>query len=735
MDTNPHRVALVLCVVIGAVAVAVILGWFADIGALRSVLPGFVAMKVNTALLFLLLSAALAALALKPRVVLFARAAQGAAAVVAVIAATAIAEYALGTNVGLDELLVVDATVDPNVVAGRMAGATAVAFLLCGATTSMIAARSLVVAQALAGILFAMSMLMLLGYMYGATLLYRTGAFGSVAVHTAACFALFSVAALALCADAGFMRTFLDHTVTAAAARRLFPILFVVPVVLGWLRLRGQDVGLYDTEFGVAILTSGNIIVLAIAAGWGTRAMARAEANNLRLQVSLAEERTERMAGERFRAVTNSLAEGVVAADEAGRVVAWNQQALCLLGRTETEVSGADLDSLLPRGEGDEIEHVTPDGSRRVLEISRTQQRGETIVHNVASFRDVSERVMARDALMRSEERFRLLLDCAPFAVAAARGTTFVYANAFMGRMLGYDDVRALVGTPVLDRIHPEERQEVVARLSAMAAQDAEPPSLGPVRMLRRDGTELLVASDSVATMLEGERTTIGAVRDVTAEMAAAAQLRTSLAEKEMLLKEVHHRVKNNLAVVISLLNLQAEKLTDHRQRLVFGDMRARVYSIALVHERLYRASNLAELPLEEYLEGLGAELMQTFGTAEAAIDFAVRAEGIHLGIEQAVPVALLVNELLTNACKHAFPGRARGRIEVSVQREQGGAAIELVVADDGVGMPEEVELGAGGSLGMTLIVSLARQLGARPVVERAQGTRWSFRFQQEGVQ
>jgi two-component sensor histidine kinase len=218
------------------------------------------------------------------------------------------------------------------------------------------------------------------------------------------------------------------------------------------------------------------------------------------------------------------------------------------------------------------------------------------------------------------------------------------------------------------------------------------------------------------------------AVEQQRAELARSnAELATALGAKEVLLKELHHRVKNNLQVIASLFSLQARYLPDARYRAIFEDSRNRVFSIALAHEKLYRSKDLARIDFSEYARNLVDHLQSMLG-AGSAITVNTDIHDVTLPVETAIPCGLLINELVTNAFKHAFPDGRRGAIRV-VLREAGQGRWLVAVEDDGVGLPANVDLGKTDSLGLDLVAILAAQIGAEVEVQRRGGTSFRLTF------
>jgi two-component sensor histidine kinase len=206
-------------------------------------------------------------------------------------------------------------------------------------------------------------------------------------------------------------------------------------------------------------------------------------------------------------------------------------------------------------------------------------------------------------------------------------------------------------------------------------------------------------------------------------------ELKAALREKEVLLKEIHHRVKNNLQVISSMLNLQAMHMPDGIGRSMFAESQGRVQSIALVHEALYRSKDLSSVNFVEYLHSLVNSVFHAQSGPGRHIEAKVEADDIRLAVAVAIPCGLIVNELVTNALKHAFPNGRAGTIKVELRRAD-GEQVELCVRDDGIGMTGGPKpAGVNGSLGLDLIYTFAEQLEAKIQVSTEQGTEFRLTF------
>ena len=203
---------------------------------------------------------------------------------------------------------------------------------------------------------------------------------------------------------------------------------------------------------------------------------------------------------------------------------------------------------------------------------------------------------------------------------------------------------------------------------------------------------------------------------DITERIKAEQETNQRLLEKEVLLKEIHHRVKNNLQIISSLLNLQSDQQTDPRTRAGFGDSQSRVRAMALIHEQLYQSQDLARVDFYDYVRSLTMTLYQTYKRDDQAVDLRIEAHHVDLGIDQAIPCGLIINELVANAIRHGVGERDRGIVGVRFQLQDEG--IRLDVTDDGPGLPTDFDMTGSQTLGIRLVSMLTTQLGGQIRVE-----------------
>jgi two-component sensor histidine kinase len=212
----------------------------------------------------------------------------------------------------------------------------------------------------------------------------------------------------------------------------------------------------------------------------------------------------------------------------------------------------------------------------------------------------------------------------------------------------------------------------------------------------------------------------------------AERKIKSSLDEKELLLREIHHRVKNNMQVISSLLNFQTRHIDDRHYIDMFNDSQNRIKSMALIHEKIYRSGSMAHIDFKDYVRSLSSELFRFYGIDETRIALILDIEGGIFEIDTAIPCGLLINELLTNALKHGFPDNREGEVKVILRKTDinGDTGFELTVSDNGVGIPADLDISNTKSLGMNLIATLAEhQLQGKLTLNRDDRTEFHVRF------
>jgi PAS domain S-box-containing protein len=361
-----------------------------------------------------------------------------------------------------------------------------------------------------------------------------------------------------------------------------------------------------------------------------------------------------------------------------------------------------------------ENRYVCKDGSPRWFSWNAYYKQEERLFLGIA--RDITERKQS-DASLRTLEK---ALDTTTVGITITDPEgVILYANPAEARMHGYTAEELLgrkssmLGTPELRSAFPLREALTWARES---------------RNLRKDGRifPVWLVSDLVAGVDGTPLAVVTVCEDITERKQAEQALRQSLLEKEALIREVHHRVKNNLQIISSLLNLQMKKISDEGARIEFNTLRGRIRSMALIHERLYQAEDLSRIDFSRYVREFARQIFRLHGTGADRVRLVMDLEEATLDVDVAIPCGMIINELLTNALKYAFPAERRGKVVIRLRAD--GAQTVLSVEDDGIGLPGGGDSLPAGTLGLQLVRSLAAQINATVAVEVADGTRVTIR-------
>ncbi len=359
----------------------------------------------------------------------------------------------------------------------------------------------------------------------------------------------------------------------------------------------------------------------------------------------------------------------------------------------------------------------------------------------IVSIVDLSERRKAEMALKESEARYRSIVEQSTEGIILIDGSgRIVDCNSALESMTGFGPESHL-GSDIWDwefRMLPETARTeegyrlIKARWETVIDGGAREKMESFESIFRRTGGTLRIIEQTPFPISVKEGKMTGCIlRDVTEQRETARVIMESLREKELLLQEIHHRVKNNLQVIISLLHLQEKNIPDPETRRMFSESQNRVHTMALIHERLYQSNDFEKIDFASYITSLARDLRDSYRVSEREVELRVDAEEIYLTIDRAITCGLIVNELLTNSFKYAFPNELRPEapeVRIDLHRAHEGT-VELVVSDNGVGLPAGMDPTQCESLGLSLVYMLANQLGGSAVYSRGARTRFTVSF------
>jgi PAS domain S-box-containing protein len=505
-----------------------------------------------------------------------------------------------------------------------------------------------------------------------------------------------------------------------------------------------------DVFMGVVAVTALTLGAVVAERGEAEAALQRAR-DELELRV---QQRTMELKHEQERlAEAQRLASlGSWQWDPAMRRVTWSDELYRIFGRDKATFTGtyeeflacvhpedrhrveANIRATLA-GEGgfQQVHRILRDGELRYVESRGSVQSSSDgqVERLVGTVQDVTAREQQQAKLRESDTFFELSSDM----LCTASGGYLRRINPAFKR-LGYSEAE-LLAKPFIELVHPDD---VPATLVEVLKLKFGIKTLHFENRYRcKDGSYCWiswVASPDPAGVF------YGTARDITEQKRSEAEreqlneqllslnrsLTGTLKEREILLQEIHHRVKNNLQVISSLINLQIRKLEEGENRDALEECRTRVQAIALIHEKLYQSSDYARVPFGEYAKSLAASVLQTTTQSTANVRLELALEPIELAVDQAIPCGLVLNELITNAIKHGFRDGRAGVIRVEFSRRAGGF-VRLAVKNDGIRLPDALESGNSPSLGLHLVSTLASQLGATLEVERELCTAFQLTF------
>jgi PAS domain S-box-containing protein len=438
--------------------------------------------------------------------------------------------------------------------------------------------------------------------------------------------------------------------------------------------------------------------------------------------------------------------------DPDGIVITWNAGAARIMGYSADEIIGRHYSCLIIEEDQsaekpDELLRIADRNGRfqgEVWQVRKNRSRFRALVvvdvmrnqeGRLIGFaqltRDLTELKRADEALRRSEERFRRVVEATPNAmVMTDRDGRIAMVNAQTERVFGYSRIE-LLGRP-MEMLVPERFRHHHPGLRASFYTDPRTRPMGVGRDLyglRKDGSEFSVEIGLSPIETDEGTMVLSAIMDISDRKREESRIRSALKEKDILLGEIHHRVKNNLQIVDSLLGLQSDGIQDTGIQDILRESQNRIKSMALIHQILYQSNDFARMDFSNFLDTLVPTLASSYGADPDRIVLAINAVEVRLPLSVAIPCGLMVNELISNALKHAFPGGRHGEIRIDLSTASDGQVI-LSVEDDGVGIPDNLDLDQTATLGLQLVMLLTDQVGGKMVVRRSNPTRFALKLQ-----
>ncbi|MFA4934858.1 MAG: PAS domain S-box protein [Candidatus Methanoperedens sp.] len=454
-------------------------------------------------------------------------------------------------------------------------------------------------------------------------------------------------------------------------------------------------------------------------------------------------------AEEKYRSMFDNANDAIITTDLDDRITSWNKAAEKVFGWKMEEVTGKKVSELtiVPphlKTERDMlIRNVMSGGAVSGVETVRLRKDGaamdisltispwldadQNIIGFSSILRDITERKRAEKALQQSEEKYRTLIDNIQDGVFIIQDEKIQFANEAFARIGGYM-LGEVIGKSFRELVAPEDLELVADRYRRREAGENVPQEY-EFRILHKDGTRIIVNMNVGLITYHGRVASMGTMKDITERKRAEEHTKESLKEKEILLREIHHRVKNNMQIISSMLRLQSEYLKDEKYSEMFKESQNRIITMSLVHEKLYQSNDFTKIDLNGYVKDIVHGLYQSYGINTGKIALNIIVEDVLLVVDSAIPCGLIINELVTNSLKHAFPDSRKGELKIVVRRT-GENWVELVISDNGIGIPEDIDFRKTETLGLQLVTILVEsQLHGEIYLDRSKGTEFKIRF------
>jgi len=768
--------AVSLC--IGGLGLA---GWALGSRVLTGVRLDYIPMAPNTALLVILLGAALTALTVRPGTPPVRSATAGIASLCLLIAGLTLCEFVTGINLNIDYLLLTATGTVGSAPIGLMSPLTAICIMAGSAAVLMLLSKKngpgalLSLAMALIG------GVVIIGYWFGAPLLYG-GTIIPVALPTAAALGILGVGLMAAAGPASWpLSTVTGPSTRARILRGLLPVILAIVLLVNWI----TTVILGNADSSVVLSSAITVILSMLVVYLAVTYVSRGIGDAIDLAEQQRREAEEQLSFKNILLSTQQEAsiDGILVVDESGKIISFNQRFIeiwdippdVIASHSDERALRSVIDQLANPGEFlDRVKYLYEHRDEKSQEEialldGRTFDRysapmigsGGNYYGRIWYFRDITGRKQMEESLRQEKDLWRKTFDSIPdlLAIIDAEHRVIQVNRAMADKMAVSPD--AARGIFCYQVVHGTSEppdycpHELLLKDGRNHTTDVFLPLLNGYYTLttsplfKPDGSvfgsvhlahditqkkkteELLKRFNEELEEKVRERTdqlqamNLDLEREVGEHARAEEQIRKSLDEKVILLREIHHRVKNNLQIIISLLSLQSRHIGDERIRMAISESQNRVRAMAHVHEKLYESPDITKIDLDSYIRFLGKSLFQFYGMTGKGVDFTTRIPEIRTGPDTAIPVGLIANELISNSLKHAFPGGRKGEITITIQRQDD--MLTIMYKDNGAGIPQDIDWRNAESLGLRLVILLVDQLDGTIDLDRSAGTKFTI--------
>lgn len=743
-------ISRILSIIIFSLGMAVFIGWLFDIELLKSLHPDFVSMKFNTAISFILAGMSVFIMSLSRTrpvyyiLIIF-------ISIIFLISILTIFQYLIGINMGIDELFFLEKqgavmTYSP----GRMALNTALSFIVISMAILSAILKKYHISQLLSIFLFLFSLLHIIGYIFKVPEVLRISIFTGMALHTAFGFGLLGLCTLILYAYKGHLAMVFEDTLGGYMARRILPFsimtpIFLLIVILFIDNLPGITFRKYIHFISVIFIT------VFLSLSWHFLKT---------IQVLDKKQRFAESEAKDWQYLMNYIIQhdpNAIAVHDnnlnyvfvSNRYLKdYNVKRDDIIGRHHYEIfpeipqKWRNVHKKALNGEilkSDEDFFIRQDGS---IDYARWECRPwhkkDGKIGGIILYTEViTERKLIEKKYKETAEKLQLVLDHAGDGIFAVdkEGRAILVNNSAL-RILGYEKDEFL--GEIVHYLHHHTRidgtpypREECAIYKAFA--DGCVNTVDTEVFWHKDKSCFPV--EFVTTPIKDDKEIIGAVisfRDITERKIAEGKIIKALREKDNLLRELFHRTNNNMQAIQAMLLLQSKGHPDAKLEAFVELMNSRIDTMALVHHKLYATNDLSRIDLGEYLQDLSNLIKANHPEVFQRVELICDLSAIAVLFDTALPIGIVVHEILTNAVNHAFPEKRRGRIKISLKPSDAGF-IEINVSDNGIGINRTIDINSLSTVGIPITFSIIKdQLKGSILLNKENGTSYNIRFQDQ---
>ncbi|MDO5836191.1 MAG: PAS domain S-box protein [Methanobacterium sp.] len=696
------------------------LGWILNIPVLRGEVYGFPGTKLNSSIIFILAGTCLYLLnrKLNPNILNITRVL---AIAVTVLGILTLIEHITGVNIGMNQLFSI--ILPDTVVLGKSRSLGAFNFVLLGIALLMASYKYKPrLMQLLAFVAGFLALMGLSSYLYGMSTNFLLDLVVQMAFLSSIIHIFLSVGILCLYPDQSYMGKITSQNSGGYMARRLLPAALVAVFVLDLLITIGQQLRMYSEHFGNVFDIIVTLVFLTAMIIWTAKILNRMDRERQKSNLK------RRKLKEFYENLVEGINEGIWVTDKDDHLYFMNQGMEEIVGG-KVKMDGLNVLDDLPDSYLGDLKEYYREAKETMQPVyydslcvqspegKKSYQSGWIIPRfnyghfdgAICTVIDQTEHKKAEDALVKSETFYRAIFENTGTATIIVREDTIIsMANKRCEALSGYTVEEIENKLSFKNFVHPEEQEQVMEYHSLRRSGDSQVPEEYEFRLLDKDGKQRQIMLS--ASIIPGTTDSVVSLLDITQRKSAENEVKHSLNEKELLLREIHHRVKNNMQIISSLLNLQRSYIHDEEAANILQESQGRVKSMALIHEKLYQTSDLARINVEEYIRSLTMNLFHSY-TVNPGIKLSLDVGELYFNIDTAVPLGLIINELVSNSLKYAFKDRNEGEIRISILETAEPGSYLLMIRDDGTGFPEDLDFNKSHSLGLQLVNTLVNQL------------------------